>query len=93
MSSASRSHHMANPNPQAYGNKFRGIRDSGYSRLKDIDPTDIIKFGKKVNYEKKLTHDEVMQEHLKQIRHKMEVSRQSMEIQRKQEKEFLDNVR
>lgn len=30
-----------------------------------IDPADIIKFGKKVNYEAKLTSEKIMEEHIK----------------------------
>ena len=40
-----------------------------YEKL--IDPTDVIRFGKKVNYEKRLTHDEVMKAHLAQMREHM----------------------
>ena len=56
---------MANPNPQPFGIKFKGVRDMGYSSYENVvDPTDVIKFGKRVNYEKKLTIDVVMEEHL-----------------------------
>ena len=57
--------HCSNPNPQAKSKGYKGVRDVGYKDYeKLIDPTDVVKFGKKVNYETKLTHDEVMQAHL-----------------------------
>jgi len=40
-----------------------------YEKL--VDPTDIVKFGKKVNYETKLNSEMVMEEHLRQMREKM----------------------
>lgn len=53
-----KSFHMANPNPQGFGPKHKGVRDVGYKNYeKLIDPTDVIKFGKKVNYENKATND------------------------------------
>lgn len=66
MASKNSGFHMANPNPQTANAKFRGVRDMGYASYeKNIDPTDVIKFGKRVNYENKLTTDQVMEEHLK----------------------------
>jgi hypothetical protein len=49
----------------------------------------VIRFGKKVNYDNKLTCDQVMQEHLRQMREKMQLNKMSHEIKRQQEKEFL----
>ena len=84
---------MANPNPQPYDQRFKGVRDLGYSQYeKQIDPTDVIKFGKRVNYESKLTSDVVMEEHLKQMREKMENSKVSLQMRRQQEKEFLAHI-
>ena len=66
------SFHMANPNPQGFDVKHKGVRDMGYSFYeKVVDPTDVVKFGKRVNYESKLTSDVVMDEHLKQMRDKL----------------------
>jgi hypothetical protein len=66
---------------------FRGVRDVGYTDYeKRIDPTDVIKFGKKVDYDKKLSHDEVMQAHLMQMRNHMDVAKESHSIKRAQEK-------
>ena len=57
---------MSNPNPQNGRFQFKGVREIGYANYeKNIDPTDVIKFGKRVNYENKLTTDQVMEEHLK----------------------------
>ena len=89
-----RSFHMANPNPQGFGPKHKGVRDVGYKNYeKLIDPTDVIKFGKKVNYENKLTNDQIMEEHLRQMREKMEVNKLSHDLKRKQEKDFLQHIK
>jgi hypothetical protein len=46
--------------------KFKGVRDLGYSaHEKLVDPTDIVKFGKKVNYESKMNNEQIMEEHLR----------------------------
>ena len=90
----SRQFHMANPNPQPYPQRFKGVRELGYKQFeKQIDPTDVIRFGKKVNYDNKLTSDQVMQEHLRQMREKMQLNKMSHEIKRQQEKEFLQQIR
>jgi hypothetical protein len=50
--------HMSNPNPQPFNPKYRGVRDIGYKSFdKLVDPTDILRFGKRVNYDTKLTCD------------------------------------
>ncbi len=62
--------HPSNPNPQRTQIRYKGIRDIGYRAFeKMIDPTDVIKFGKKVNYENRMTSTQVMEDHLKQMRH------------------------
>ena len=66
----------------------------GYANYqKEIDPTDVIKFGKKVNYETKTSNDQVMEEHLRQMREKMEYSKLNQDMKRKQEKEFLAHIK
>ena len=66
----------------------------GYANYqKEIDPTDVIKFGKKVNYETKTSNDQVMEEPLRQMREKMEYSKLNQDMKRKQEKEFLAHIK
>jgi hypothetical protein len=85
---------MANPNPQKHEVKYKGVRDMGYREFeKLVDPTDIVKFGKKVNYESKLNNEMIMEEHLRQMREKMEQNKMNSEIKKKQEKEFLAHIR
>lgn len=85
---------MANPNPQQHQVKYKGVRDIGYrEHEKLVDPTDIVKFGKKVNYESKLNNELVMEEHLRQMREKMEQGKANHDIKRKQEKEFLAHIK
>jgi hypothetical protein len=75
---------MANPNPQQHNARFKGVRDVGYADYqKLIDPTDVIKFGKKVNYETRTTNDQVMDEHLRQMRDKMEYTKLNHDLKRK----------
>ena len=66
--SGSNSFHMANPNPQPDRKqyKYKGIRDVGYNLYSnDMDPTDVIKFGKKVYHGSKMTSEQVMEHHLR----------------------------
>lgn len=50
---------MANPNPQHVPNRFKGVRDIGYKQFyENQDPlAEFIRFGKKVNYDQKMTND------------------------------------
>ena len=83
--------HMSNPNPQMGQFKFKGVRDLGYSKFeKTVDPTDAVRFGKKVINTDKHTSEQVMEEHLRQMREKMAKQRQNHEQKRKQEFEFLN---
>jgi hypothetical protein len=94
VTSEQKSFHMANPNPQKHAVKYKGVRDMGYREFeKLVDPTDIVKFGKKVNYESKLNNEMIMEEHLKQMREKMEQTKYNSDLKRKQEKEFLQHIK
>jgi len=78
-----KSFHMANPNPQPFETKFKGVREMGYQKYETlVDPTDVVKFGKRVNYESKLTNDIVMEEHLRQMRDKLERQKMSEDVKR-----------
>lgn len=78
-----KSFHMANPNPQDHAPKFKGVREAGYTFYKnDIDPTDVIRFGKRVNYNKRDTVEDVMEEHLRQMRNKMEQQKVTKDMKR-----------
>ena len=75
---------MANPNPQGYDTKYKGVREMGYSKYENVvDPTDIVKFGKRVNYENKLTSDAVMEEHLSQMRAKMNEQKAQQDVKKR----------
>lgn len=65
--------HMSNPNPQVIKAKFQGARDANSSTRSDKAEFDMLnlKFGKKVNFSNKLTTNDVLEDHLAQIkRHK-----------------------
>lgn len=56
----------------------------GYSKYENVvDPTDIVKFGKRVNYENKLTSDAVMEEHLSQMRAKMNEQKAQQDVKKR----------
>jgi len=56
----------------------------GYQTYESVvDPTDIVKFGKRVNYENKVTSDAVMDEHLKQMRDKLTQQKSAHQVKRK----------
>ena len=61
------SYHMANPNPQSdnKSHKFKGVRDLGYTRYaREIDPTDIVKFGKRMYHGQKMSNADIMEAHI-----------------------------
>ena len=81
---------MSNPNPQIKPNKWKGVRELGYSEfVKEVDPADIIKFGKRCDMSKPLTNEMVMESHLKEMRDKFNANKTMHEIKRKQELDFI----
>ena len=62
-----KNYHTSNPNPQ--GNlkqNFMGARDMESSSKSQMgeDPNDILKFGKRITFGKKLTNEDVLEAHL-----------------------------
>lgn len=57
---------MANPNPQSREIKYKGIRDLGYNLVlnPDVMLSDPVRFGKKVNIDKPLSNDQILEAHL-----------------------------
>lgn len=81
---------MANPNPQQQDQRFKGVRERGYPTSMELaDPQDFIRFGKKVNYENKLTHDQVLEAHLQQIRQNKNDGQVKKDIKLQKEQDFL----
>jgi len=69
---------MANPNPQIHHPKFKGPRDIANSSTRssfNADPVDLLRFGKKVNFSNKLTTNEVLEDHLRVIKHHKQQNR------------------
>ena len=58
---------ISNPNPQNGDVIFKGARDVGYNKFYEGQPpmNEVVKFGKKVDYYKKMSNDQLMQDHLK----------------------------
>ena len=78
---------MANPNPQNRDAKYKGIRDLGYNLVlnPDVMLSDPVRFGKKVNIDKPLSNDQILEAHLNQIRQNVENSRLSKEHKKQQD--------
>lgn len=85
---------MSNPNPQNTDFIFKGPRDIGYKKFfEGKNPlTEVVRFGKKVDYYSKMSNDELMKEHLTAIRDKMSLASNQKQMQRQQEKEFMDQL-
>ena len=74
--------------------RYKGAREIGYKEFsKIIDPTDVIKFGKKVNYESRITNHQVMEEHLLQMRKNLQRNKQLHSIKIKEEMDFVNQMR
>lgn len=85
---------MANPNPQQPDQKYKGVREAGYgSPFEQTAAQDFIRFGKKVNYENKVTNDQILEAHLQQMRQNTENTRVKKEIKRKQDRDFLEHIK
>ena len=92
---SSNSYHMANPNPQGGKSfKYKGIRDLGYTRYaKEVNPDDIIKFGKKVFHgNSMMTNEQMMEFHLKQMRDKKNNKEAFIAEQYQQQMDFLNHM-
>ena len=74
--------------------RFRGVRDVGYKDfLRKQNPLDLVsKFGKKVNYETNYSNEQLMQDHIKQIRQKIDNKQLSKKEKLEQELQFLDKI-
>ena len=65
-------YHTSNPNPQGQKPQYQGIRDVESRSSSVNDPgADIIKFGKRMTFGKKLNNEDVLEAHLAQMREKM----------------------
>ncbi len=87
---------MANPNPQASPFKFKGARDikakTGASSPMHLESGELLKFGKRVAFEGKLTNQEILDDHLRQIREINEKKRLQKDIKMKDDQQFLQYV-
>lgn len=74
--------------------RFRGIREIGYRDfLKNQNPLDqMSRFGKKVNYETKYSNEQLMQDHINQIKQKLDNKKASKSEKLEQELEFLQRI-
>lgn len=66
-----RNFHQSNPNPQGTQTRFFGPRDTDGSKGFFGSPdksVDLIRFGKKINFGNKMTNEEVLADHLREMR-------------------------
>ena len=91
---SSSSYHMANPNPQPDRSyKYRGVKDLGYTRYaREVDPTDFVKFGKRMFHGKQLTSTDIMEHHIQQIRANKENEAMLNESLKKQELDYVNQI-
>ena len=62
-----RNFHISNPNPQNSQLKFFGPRDGVSSATKSPEK-ELIRFGKRISFGNKLTNEELLQNHLQEMR-------------------------
>lgn len=66
----------------------------GYTKYnQELDPTDVVKFGKRVYGGEKVSNDEIMEAHLNQIRQNRDCKSAFNQDKKREELEFIDNVR
>lgn len=84
MNNTMSSFNMSNPNPQQGDVRYKGVNQVGYKKYYDnAEPgIDLVKFGKKVDYGQKMSSEELMREHLNQIREKLQNNRSSLNNKR-----------
>ena len=66
-----RNFHTSNPNPQGSQTRFYGARDMNSTKglsSPDKQSVDLIRFGKRINFGAKQTNEELLQDHLKEMR-------------------------
>lgn len=88
-----RNYHMSNPNPQTSSMRFYGPRDMGGANG-TITPTesDMIRFGKRVAIGGKLNNDELLQDHLREMRQHLSEKRNQRNAQIEQDRKYLARV-
>ena len=78
-----RNHHQANPNPQSSGMRYVGPRD-GLSSKGTFSPdkaAELTRFGKKIQFGNRTTNEELLQDHLKEMRMHLAAKKQQRDIQ------------
>lgn len=95
-----RNHHMSNPNVQNSQSRFLGARDMGSSTKNNpSSPSnsdlqiDLLRFGKRITFGQKMTNEELLQDHLKEMRQHIIEKKQQRSMQIDQDKNFLNRVK
>lgn len=89
------SFHMANPNPQNHAPKFKGPREVASSTARSgftLENIDLLRFGKRVNFGNKLTTNDVLEDHLRQIKNHKQQHRYEKDNKLLQEKEDIKRI-
>ena len=95
-----RNHHMSNPDAQVSQSRFMGARDMGSSAKGVSSPNqsadmtvDLLRFGKRITFGNKVTNEELLQDHLKEMRQHIIEKKQQRSMQLEQDKNFLNKVK
>ena len=89
-----KAYHTSNPNPQPQRPNYFGARDDKSETNRSIseDPTDILKFGKKISFGKTTTNEDVLEAHLQQMREKMEGKKSNKNSKIQEEREAIQRI-
>ena len=89
-----RNFHISNPNPQTTQTRFQGPRDANSSKgFSSPDKSvELIRFGKKINFGSKMTNEELLQDHLREMRQHLAQKKQQRDLQLEQDRNFLNRV-
>lgn len=90
-----RNFHLSNPNPQGSQARFYGPRDPESSKgfgSPDKTAADLVRFGKKINFGNKMTNEEVLADHLREMRQHLAEKKHIRDMQIEQDKQYLNKV-
>ena len=89
-----RNFHTSNPNPQGNQSRYAGPRDQESSKgmsSPDVG-ADLVRFGKKIAFGGRMTNEELLQDHLREMRQHLIEKKAARETQLEQEKSYLKKV-
>ena len=89
-----RNFHISNPNPQGPQSRYAGPRDQ--DSAKGVSSPDVgvelVRFGKKIAFGGRMTNEELLQDHLREMRQHLMEKKAARDTQLEQEKSHLKKV-